>query len=198
MITPYYDDGNGIQIYLGDCRLILPQLDVKVGLVLTDPPYSDYYTEEYGYDAVLLDVLDTYNCPQFVFWSARATFPLSHTAIHIWDKQTGIGTGYERIFERNGGKAFSVFNHYRHNNPLSASWCGDPHYDHPSQKPIRLIMELAQLHTGDLILDPFLGSGTTAVAAKILGRKCIGIEIEEKYCEIAVKRLAQSVMRLDC
>jgi len=49
----------------------------------------------------------------------------------------------------------------------------------------------------DLILDPFLGSGTTAYCAKKLNRKCIGIEIEEKYCEIAAKRCSQSVMKLD-
>ena len=69
---------------------------------------------------------------------------------------------------------------------------------HPTVKPIRLFSYLITLGSreGDTILDPFLGSGTTALACQLLNRKCIGIEIEEKYCEIAVKRLSQSVMRL--
>ena len=66
---------------------------------------------------------------------------------------------------------------------------------HPTQKPQALISWLLSVG-GELILDPFLGSGTTAYCAKKLGRKCIGIEIEEKYCAIAAKRLSQSVMRL--
>ena len=68
---------------------------------------------------------------------------------------------------------------------------------HPSQKPIGLIRTLIESTDADIILDPFLGSGTTAVAAKILGRKCVGIEISEKYCDIAAKRLSQSVMQLE-
>lgn len=69
---------------------------------------------------------------------------------------------------------------------------------HQFQKPLKLWQELVEFgtNTNDLILDPFLGSGTTAYCAKKLGRKCIGIEIEEKYCEIATNRLSQSAMRL--
>jgi len=67
---------------------------------------------------------------------------------------------------------------------------------HPTQKPKALISNLLSIG-GQTILDPFLGSGTTLRAAKDLGRKAIGIEIEEKYCEIAAKRMAQSVMRLE-
>ena len=66
---------------------------------------------------------------------------------------------------------------------------------HPTQKPVRLMRELVGLFSspGQVVLDPFMGSGTTLVAAKKLGRKAIGIEIEEKYCEIAAKRLSQEV-----
>jgi site-specific DNA-methyltransferase (adenine-specific) len=68
---------------------------------------------------------------------------------------------------------------------------------HPTQKPLKLIRQL-MLVGGDLILDSFMGSGTTLVAAKQLGRRAIGIEIEEKYCEVAAKRLSQEVMDLSC
>lgn len=68
-------------------------------------------------------------------------------------------------------------------------------HGHPTPKPIGLMRDIVSQFSdeGDLILDPFMGSGTTLVAAKQLGRRAIGIEIEEKYCEIAAKRLAQEV-----
>ena len=75
----------------------------------------------------------------------------------------------------------------------------DEKVDHKWQKPIETVEPMIQATTqkNEFILDPFLGSGTTAYCAKKLGRRCIGIEIEEKYCEIAAKRCSQSVMRLE-
>ena len=71
--------------------------------------------------------------------------------------------------------------------------------EHPAEFPIGLPNRVIEIYTneGDTILDPFLGSGTTARACKDLGRKCIGIEISKKYCDIAVKRLGQEVFDLN-
>jgi DNA modification methylase len=65
---------------------------------------------------------------------------------------------------------------------------------HPTQKPRDVMRWCIEFTTGIAILDPFMGSGTTLVAAKALGRNAIGIEIEEEYCKIAVDRLSQGVL----
>jgi DNA modification methylase len=68
--------------------------------------------------------------------------------------------------------------------------------EHPTAKPVNLMTMLLEKCPAGVIVDPFAGSGTTLRAAKDLGRKAIGIEIEERYCEIAARRMAQEVLAL--
>jgi hypothetical protein len=79
------------------------------------------------------------------------------------------------------------------NEPVIPTW---NHRHHKNEKPIGLMRRLIRLlsDSGQIICDPFMGSGTTLRAAKDLGRKAIGIEIEERYCEIAANRLRQEVL----
>lgn len=93
----------------------------------------------------------------------------------------------------NGGGSHAVWSY-----PIVLNRSGTDPRLHTTQKPEPLMRELVALFTdaGDLILDPFMGSGTTLVAAKRLGRRAIGIEREEKYCEVAAKRLQQSALDL--
>lgn len=122
----------------------------------------------------------------------------------IWDKiNPGLGWRYRRqhemvmIAHREGGKlkwannSLAVPNIYACSPPRQRS--------HPNEKPLKLVSSFLGWHSliGDTILDPFMGSGTTLRAAKDLGRKAIGIELEERYCEIAAKRLGQEVLRFE-
>src|SRR3990167_3025616 len=124
------------QVIWGDCLEVMKSMPDKcVDLILTDPPYPDYYVEEYGYKEGIIDFLKGIPCRQFIFWSAKVDFPLDYTAIHIWDKKIGAGSQYERIYERNGGKEYKVFSYYTNNSTVAAQMTNDIKFDHPSQKP---------------------------------------------------------------
>lgn len=185
-------------LYLGDCLDILPTLD-KVDAVVTDPPYPDYYVDEYKYHDGILGQLVNFPCKQLVFWTTKVDFPLSYSARHVWDKKTGCGSEYEFIYERNGNKNYKVIRHYLINSDVAASFTGDVWTGHKSQKPINLMIELLKsyFNQGGTILDPFMGSGTTGVACVKLGRKFIGIELEEKYFDIACKRIEEAYKQPD-
>ena len=184
-------------LHLGDCREILPTLG-KVDAVVTDPPYPDFYVEEYKYRDDGIDFLGSLACRQFVFWSGDMPFPLPYSAAHIWHKNpSNCGAQYEKILERNGNKQRMVFTHYMVNSTVAASFARDVYTGHPSQKPIGLIKELVEMSNAQTILDPFMGSGTTGVACVKLGRKFIGIEISEEYFDIACKRIEKAYAQPD-
>lgn len=124
----------------------------------------------------------------------------------VWDKgPIGMGWHYRRSYEtilvaQKGGAACKwyddtnrVENIIRHITKIIPQA-----QDHPTPKPVELAMWFIQLHTlpGEIVVDPFCGAGSSLRATKDLGRKAIGIEIEEKYCEIAAKRMSQEVLSL--
>lgn len=210
-MTPYYQD-DAVTIYHGDCREILPGLP-KFDLVLTDPPYGinlnkhrnnngqDWYVhgdkdQQAGFEA--LAMLD--DLPTAVFAHCMKPWPGPWRQFLVWDKGPAVGGGgdvskcwkqsWELIQIRNtpplnGPRDEGVIRH--HISPQDLQY-------HPTQKPLGLLIYLIQKIPSTLILDPFMGSGTTLRAAKDLGKKAIGIEIEEKYCEVAAKRMAQEVL----
>ncbi len=132
----------------------------------------------------------------------------SSNRLLIWDKQSTSGGnldnyGLRTEFILYGTKMFSPdkpkLNGSRDGNLISIPRVRPQDLQHPNEKPYLLIAYLIMKSTNpnEVVLDPFLGSGVTTLASRDLGRKCIGIEIEEKYCEIAAKRCSQSVMRLE-
>jgi len=119
----------------------------------------------------------------------------------IWDKRNpGLGWRYRRNYE------FIMVAHPKSGKlgwadesvavPNITRIAPEPNQFHPTQKPPSLVAQFIHWHTrkGDLVVDPFMGSGSTLVAARDLNRKSIGIEIDEKYCEIAADRLRQEVL----
>lgn len=192
----YYQEPAGI-IYCGDCREILPMLaDKSIDLVLTDPPYGlnklmtggtwgrkfgdgDMQVWDYKIEQSVLDSLFGY-CKSMIIWGANNySFPPSRCWL-VWEKpKIKTLSDCELAFTNLDQPSKSIY--------LNR---GNSREGHPTMKPLALMCWCISLVTSaDIILDPFLGSGTTAVAAKQLGRKFIGIEIEEKYCEIAKQRL---------
>lgn len=120
--------------------------------------------------------------------------------ILIWDKgeqgtvgdlECGYGVNHEAIVYANKGRR--KFNGPRPRAIVRYPWSGSQDPQHPTVKPVPMLGQLVwrSSNEGETILDPFMGSGTTLAAAKNLNRKAIGIEIEERYCEIAALRLAQ-------
>lgn len=194
-------------LYLGDCRYILPTLP-KVDAVITDPPYgigASAGTGKYGRkrvgvgedlgwdDAIpsedLLSMVCAAAARAVVFGGNYFPLPPSRNFL-VWDKGAGFkGRDFaecEMAWCSWDGNA-RVLSH----DPLARGDYRNGNKEHPTQKPIG-VMEWAIGHVpepSNVILDPFMGSGTTGVACMNLGRKFIGIEREPKYFDIACRRI---------
>jgi hypothetical protein len=203
-VTPYYEEP-GITIYCGDCREILPQLG-PVDLVLTDPPYG--VLAESGSAATrrsggnrdngvcawdiaptseLLQELAVISKAQMFWGGCHLALPPTYGYL-VWDKQIdGLNFGEVEYCWTSKRFAPRIFRH--------RAVGVDGGKVHPTQKPAALMKWcIGFCPEAQTILDPFMGSGTTLVAAKQLGRRAIGIEIEPRYCDIAIQRLRQEVL----
>ena len=219
-MTPYYESG-GITIYHGDCREILPTLP-SVDLVLTDPPYgvnqntdnSRFSSGTRGHMAkhgngvgngvngrIVSDnkpfdpaFLTDYGTSQVIWGWNNYPNRLPAGACLVWLKRydEAFGTFLSDAELAWMSKGHGVYCHRDLSNNAIAN-----KRVHPTQKPESLMRWcIGFFPNANTILDPFMGSGTTLRAAKDLGRKAIGIEIEERYCEIAAKRLSQEAFGL--
>ena len=216
-MKPYYQDVKaGITIFHADCLDVLPGISKKdVGLILMDPPYGINHSSNreaswqnrtiHGdNDTSLRDFVIRWGdgLPMFVFGSWKATKPARTRGVLIWDKGPAFGMGdlafpwkmsHEEIYVLGDG-----FTGRRDESILRGHFCPPSESQgrlHQHQKPISLFKYLLNKVTRCMVLDPFMGTGTTLRAAKDIGHRAIGIEIEERYCEIAASRLAQEVFQ---
>ena len=209
--TPYYEEA-GITIYHADCREILPHL--KQEIIIADPPYGIDYQSAWRIDWQRKGkIIGDRESPAWLFdyckpmiamflwcrWEMLADLPRPKSYI-VWNKGNHSMGDLEHEFGRQweGCAFYPGPSHeflYRPKDVIRVPRVPPNQLVHPNEKPVMVLMELIKPHAG-LILDPCMGSGTTLRAAKDLSRQAIGIEIEEKYCEIAARRLQQEVLPL--
>jgi DNA modification methylase len=225
MPKPYYEDSL-VTIFLGDCRDILPTIEADViltdppyGMAYRSNSATVYRpegdrmvrtsspTDAIGGDdsTVLRDwLLQAWHGPALVFGTWRVARP-SCRQLLVWDKGTSPGQGdlslpwgpsHEEIYVIGNGFTGPRSGSVIHVQAYSSGGTDRPR--HPTPKPPALMVKLLEKCPPEwVICDPFLGSGATLVAAKLLGRRAIGIECVEAYCEEAANRCSQSVLGLE-
>lgn len=201
-MTPYYAD-DLVTIYHGDMRDVMPTLHADS--VITDPPYGLGFQGE-GWDEQVPDpdwlAMARRIAPVVIFTTAPTT---------MWDYPR---PDWVACWARPASNSRAVSGGFNHWTPVlvyggvkfpvdvislhAIANASAPWIEHPSPKPVRLMTWLVEHGSppGGLVVDPFMGSGSTLVAAKQGGRRAIGIEIEERYCEIAAQRCSQEVLGL--
>jgi DNA modification methylase len=195
-MKPYYRE-EGITIYHGDSLQIMLDLP-SVDLVLTDPPYGLSFSEWDSRIPIEWLSLARKISPLVLFTTAPTTmwdYPKPDWVL-CWARPGSASRTSQGGFNlwspilQYGKKKIPTDLHYEVLSPYPKDW------PHPCPKPESLMLWLLMKGSmgGDLVLDPFMGSGTTLRAAKDLRRRAIGIDINERYCEVAAKRLAQEII----
>lgn len=213
----YYED-EYVELHHGDCRAVRGW--TRADVLVTDPPYGMGYRDRLGAHKPIEGDEDTDSRdaalavwgsrPALVFGTWRVQKPEGVRNVLVWDKGTDLGMGvstpwglsHEEVYVlgdwpplvaggrvREGGTPSRVPSVLRANKPNNASAARV--LDHPTPKPVGLMEALIERCPPGVIADPFAGSGSTLIAARNLGRKAIGVELEERYCELIVKRLSQ-------
>lgn len=210
-MKPYYQDSH-VTIYHGDSRQLVGIVNADV--IVTDPPYGIAHPTDYaarGRSALARCVnhvpvfaddepfdpshLLALNLPTVLWGGNYFADKLPATSGWlVWDKMRPheLDQATAELAWTNYVKGCRVFRHLWHG-MMKASEHSENY--HPTQKPVALMTWVLTLKwtPAGTVFDPYMGSGPTLRAAKDLGRKAIGIEIEERYCEIAAKRMAQEV-----
>lgn len=212
---------DSVTLYLGDCREILPSIE-GVDAIVTDPPYGIGYVHRGGgagktrtgtrattfggisvrgddaefdpSDLVLMGV-------PAILWGGNhyATRLPNSGGWLVWDKRDSIAANDQSDCEFAWSNIASTARLFRHKwmGMVRDSEVGEPRV-HPTQKPVALMRWcLGFLPESATILDPFMGSGTTGVAAVRTGRRFVGIEIEPKYFDIACARITEALRQPD-
>ena len=211
MIKPYYETPLG-KLYHGDCLEIMPELE-PVDCIVTDPPYPKEFIPSYAkwWDAcdnimkspgVFFAMVGQYCFPDVInsfpksweyLWMGN--FEQRQMATSIWPR--GISSAWKPLLIY--GKGFSKFKPWKYDT-LNANGSGGYLPSKGLHKWGQACGQFATLidrfELNGLILDPLIGSGTTALACERLKRKWIGIEISEEYCEIAAKRIEAETRQL--
>lgn len=199
--APYYE-GDGITLYLGDCTKITAWLAADV--LVTDPPYGMAHLSGWKPNAIEGDatteardaVLRLWgDRPALVFGTWRCDRPAATRALLVWDKGEWPGMGdlklpwgpsHEEVYVLGDG-----FVGAREGTVVRTNRVPAVRIDHPTPKPLPLMERLIAKCPPGTLADPFAGSGSTLLAARAQGRRAIGVEVEERYCELIACRLAQ-------
>lgn len=211
MTPTFHDEAAGVSLYLGDCLKIIPTL-AGIEAVVSDPPYGIAYCHgarkngiKFGTDCQAIigddapfDPSPWVNYPVAVLWGANhyASRLPDSSCWFVWDKRAGVTSNDQADCEMAWTNLPGVAR------VLTRYWNGAQATEknevrvHSNQKPVTLMrwcLDRAKLNVGSLVCDPYMGSGTTALACIATGRRFIGCEIDENHYRTAERRVKQAL-----